>query len=437
MWSDAGDRYRTAVADIYSAENKLKLQLRIESTLAKVQAKLGMISAEEADQITAATSRVKLARVKEIEKEIHHDLMAVVRALAEQAGEAGEKVHLGATSNDIQDTTLALQLQETKTLLLDQLDLVSAELYRKAKEFKSVPSIGRTHGQFAVPTTMGFKFANFLYELQLAKQQLHSADISLSKFSGAIGNYASTHRMDIEKELFAALGLEPTAISTQVVSRVVLGTFMNAMALCASVLERISKEIRNLQRSEIKEWFEPFSSKQVGSSAMPHKRNPHKSERVSGLSRIIRGNVGVALENIALEHERDISHSSVERIILPESANLLLFIATQMTAILTGLVVNLQGIQQNLSKAAGVSKSEQILKRLVDKVGRQEGHELLRVHLHAEDYAEAVMDDQHITQYISKEELQEIFNDIDTGLAEEKTTQVVNLYDTVWKNYRN
>lgn len=437
MWSDAGERYKTPIADIFSAENKLQIQLRIEATLAKVQSKLGLVTEEEADRIANAVDRVSIERVKEIEAEIHHDLMAVVRALAEQAGAAGEKVHLGATSNDIQDTTLALQLSQVKTMLLDLLDNISQELFRLAKEFKDQPCIGRTHGQFAVPTTVGFKFANFLYELQLAKEKLEQAQVNISKFSGAIGNYASTHRLDIENELFDALGLEPTAISTQVVSRVVHANFMNAVALNASVLERISKEIRNLQRSEIKEWFEPFSSKQVGSSAMPHKRNPHKSERVSGLSRIIRNNVAVALENIALEHERDISHSSVERIIIPESTNLLYFISNQMLRILTGLEINIKGIEQNLKKAAGVSKSEQVLKRLVDKVGRQEGHELLRQHLHAEDYAKSVMNDPEITKYLSEEELKTLFSDIDTGLAIEKTDTILTQYQSDWANYRS
>lgn len=436
MWSDASSRYRTEIADIFSAENKLQLQMFVEAKLAQVQANLGLISSEEADIIDKARIKVKLERVLEIEKEIHHDLMAMVRSLAEQAGDAGGKVHLGATSNDIQDTVLALQLVKSKDILLDHLDKISDVLFHLSSKYSSLACIGRTHGQFAVPTTVGFKFANYLYELHLAKISLRGTRIDLAKFSGAIGNYASSERFDIEENLLSLLDLKKTDISTQVVSRVVHAEFMNAMALNASVLERMAKEIRNLQRSEIAEWYEPFSSKQVGSSAMPHKRNPHKSERISGLVRIIRNNVAVALENIALEHEREITHSSVERIIIPESANLLLYITTQMDYILRGLVVNEEHISSNLNKALGSAKSEEILRRLVESVGRQEGHEMLREHARADDFRGSVLSDEKITKLIPKKELIELFNDINTGLAVEKTKQILDLYETKWKKYR-
>lgn len=436
MWSDASSRYRTEIADIFSAENKLQLQMFVEAKLAFVQANLGLISSEEADLIDKARANVKLDRVFEIEKEIHHDLMAMVRSLAEQAGDAGGKVHLGATSNDIQDTVLALQLVKSKEILLDNLDKISDILLHLCSKYSSLSCIGRTHGQFAVPTTVGFKFANHLYELQLAKISLRDTRIDLAKFSGAIGNYASSERQDIEENLLEELDLRRTAISTQVVSRVVHAEFMNAMALNASVLERIAKEIRNLQRSEIGEWYEPFSSKQVGSSAMPHKRNPHKSERVSGLVRIIRNNVTVALENIALEHEREITHSSVERIIIPESANLLLYVTKQMEYILNSLDVNEKNISRNLMKASGLAKSEQILRRLVDSVGRQEGHALLREHVNADDFRSSVLSDEKITNLIPKEVLIELFDTVNTGLAEEKTNQILDIYEKEWKNYR-
>ncbi len=436
MWSDAGERYKTIIADIFSAENKLKLQLQVESELAKVQANLGLISQKEADLINNATRYVKLERVQEIERETHHDLMAMVRALSEKAAEASGKVHLGATSNDIQDTVLALQLTQARNIILDKLDELSDVIAYLANKYKNLACIGRTHGQFAVPTTVGFKFANFLYELHLAKISLYNTRIQLSKFSGAIGNYASTNRTDIESLLLQQLGLEPVSISTQVVSRVVHAEFMNSLALCSSVIERISREIRNLQRSEIREWFEPFKKTQVGSSAMPHKRNPHKSERISGLSRVIRQNVAVALENIALEHERDITHSSVERIIIPESLNLLYFITQQMISILNGIEINEEGIRHNLDIAAGLSKSEQILKRLVKTVGRQEGHELLRKHANSTNFINDVMNDENILKYIDRSTLKQIFSTIDTGLAEYKTQQILDEYEN-WKKYRS
>lgn len=437
VWSDAASRYLTPIADIFSPESKLQLQLKVEAVLALVQSDLGLISEQEAMIIVDATKKVKLERVQAIEKEIHHDLMAVVKALSEQAGAAGEKVHKGATSTDIQDTVLALQLTKTKTMLLDILDEVSGELYNLAHTYRSLACIGRTHGQFAVPTTVGFKFANFLYELHYSKQVLLNSDVHLSKFSGAVGNYASTNRTDIEYLVLEKLGLTPVPISTQVVSRVIISTFLHAIALCSSTLEHLSKEIRNLQRSEINEWQEPFSSAQVGSSAMPHKRNPHKSERISGLSRIIRSNVGIALENISLEHERDITHSSVERIILPESSNLLYYIAAQMKNILKSLVVNETTIKENLDRAGSRSLSERILTEITPVVGRQKGHEMLRKHANATDFKAALMKDEELTPYLGVEQLKTLFQQVPLGLSEHKTKEICNLYMNSWKNYRN
>ncbi|MHA2248826.1 MAG: adenylosuccinate lyase [Candidatus Kariarchaeaceae archaeon] len=436
MWSDASKRYKTQIADIFSENNKLSLQLRVEAELAKVQAKLNLISEEEAALIAKATQEVTITRVKAIESEIHHDVMAVVKALSEKSGKAGEKVHLGATSSDIQDTILALQLTESKILLLDILDELSSNLITLADKYASEACIGRTHGQFAVPTTVGFKFANYLYELYLAKCSLHKTPTHIAKFSGAVGNYASLMRSDIEIKLLQNLGLEPAEISTQVVTRVLQSQYMHSLALCASVIERISKEIRNLQRSEIQEWLEPFSGKQVGSSAMPHKRNPHKSERISGLARIIRSNVGVSLENIALEHERDISHSSVERIIIPESSNLLYYITDQMNKILKNLEINKGKIRINLRNASASASSEQILRLLVPIIGRQEGHSLLRNHVTSKDFEQSILSDEKITKYIPRDRLEEIIKSINVGLAVKKTKQIIDFHAQQWTKYR-
>lgn len=435
MWSDAAERYKTPIADIFSAENKLKYQLKIEVALSEVQAQLGIIPVEAAEQIAKAALKVQLERVQKIDNEIHHDLMAVVKALTEVAGEAGQYVHLGATSNDIQDTVLALQMSEVKTKLLDLLDNLSSILATHALSQQNTACIGRTHGQFAIPTTIGFKFANFLYELHLAKLELYQSKVNLSKFSGAVGNYASTMRLDIEQHVFEKLELEPCLISTQVVPRVVHSQFMNSLALIASVIERISKEIRNLQRSEINEWQEPFSKKQVGSSAMPHKKNPHKSERISGLARVIRSNVAISLENIALEHERDISHSSVERVIIPQSANLLFYITSSMVSILSGLKFNLSSIAENLQKA-DKGKSEQILIHMTKSLGRQDAHELLRKHIESNNFKESIFNDAEITKHISKAVLEDIFSTINTGIASKKVEMVLEEFNSVWKYYR-
>jgi adenylosuccinate lyase len=232
------------------------------------------------------------------------------------------------------------------------------------------------------------------------------------------------------------LNLEPAKISTQVLSRVVIAKFLTSIALGASVLERISKEIRNLQRSEINEWIEPFKSNQVGSSAMPHKRNPHKSERISGLSRIVRNNVSVALENISLEHERDITHSSVERIIIPASLNLFYFMVSEMNYILSNLEINLDSVNLNLMKSQGKDKSEEILTILSSKISRQEAHELLRNHVNSENFQLSVLDDTNITSLIDKEILKNIFANTKTGLSVGKTEDILKLYKSEWSNYR-
>lgn len=435
MWSDASERYKTPIAKIFSAEQKLSFQLQVEVSLAKIQSKLGIISDTDAKVIEESAKNVEYGRVKEIENEIHHDLMAVVKALSEKSGKSGEKVHIGATSNDIQDTVLALQMEKAKSSLLDVLDELSEILYQLAADNKDIACIGRTHGQFAVPTTVGFKFANFLYELYLAKEEIQRSKVNLAKFSGAVGNYASSMRMDVEDLIMKELKLESCVISTQVVPRVVHSQFLHSLALCASVIERISKEIRNLQRSEINEWQEPFSQKQVGSSAMPHKRNPHKSERISGLARIIRSNVAVSLENISLEHERDISHSSVERVIIPESTNLLYYIVKSMVSILTGLTINFENIENNLAKADN-SKSEQILNIISKTVGRQKGHEILLKHVHSKTYRNSILNDEEIMKYISHEEIDDIFSQHNTGLAKEKVEMVLSEYESKWKFYR-
>ncbi|MCH8906368.1 MAG: adenylosuccinate lyase [Candidatus Heimdallarchaeota archaeon] len=428
MSSEASNRYKTVIANVFSAENKLKLQLKIESSLAQVQAELKIISQEDADAISNAVDKVQLTRVQEIEEEIHHDLMAMVKSLAEEAGEAGEKIHYGATSTDIQDSVLALQMTRGRTLILQKLSELMDLLAEKAENNKNVACIGRTHGQFAVPTTVGFKFANFLFEFMLTEKMIKLVPLDLAKFSGAVGNYASLGRMDVETKLLDQLNLSPCLISTQVVSRVVHSQFLMGLALIAGVLERLSKEIRNLQRSEIGEWLEPFASRQVGSSAMPHKRNPHKSERISGLARIIRANVQVGLENVALEHERDITHSSAERIIIPESANLTYYILDSMCKLISGLQINERRITNNLMQALSNAQSEQILSRLTEVIGRQKGHELLTKHVIADEYKISVLKDQEIIRIIPIEELEKIFSTVEVGLATQKVEMVIQAY---------
>ncbi len=424
MWSEGYSRYETSIAEIFKAEQKLRYQLNVEVALAKVQEELGMIPTGCAKEIEIASNNVKLERVLEIENEIHHDLMAMVKALAEKAGSAGEYVHYTATSMDIQDTVLALQMTKAKEVILDEVAKVKEILRNLVQNYKNFPCVGRTHGQFAVPTTVGFKFANFLFELDLASKNLVTVPTEYAKISGAVGNYASSMRMDLEEKVLASLGLKPVPISTQVVTRLVHSRVLFALAQIGAVLERISKEVRHLQRSEIGEWFEPRSKKQVGSSAMPHKRNPHKSERINGLARVLRSNVMVGLENIALEHERDLTNSSPERLVIPENFIVLHYMLQQTVFILSGLEINEKNIKRNLDRAA-VSRSEQILKLLVDKVGRQTGHELLRRHVDAENFRESVLSDEKITELIPKDQLVKIFDEINVGLAPDKCDYII------------
>ncbi len=424
MWSDGFQRYNTPISQIFSAENKLRIQLRIETELARVQESKDMIPKGTADKIAKASEQVRVERVQEIEREIHHDLMAMVKALAEKAGDAGEFIHNTATSMDIQDTVLALQMTEAKEELLRTGDELLEILNGLSVRYRDLPVLGRTHGQFAVPTTVGFKFANFMFELHHSLSGLARAPTELSKFSGAVGNYASSHRLDIEEEVLRNLGLEPVLISTQVVSRLVHSEFMFHLTQVSAVIERIAKEIRHLQRSEIGELFEPRSSKQVGSSAMPHKRNPHKAERLNGLARILRANISVSFENIALEHERDLTNSAVERLTIPANVVVLHYMLLQAKSILEGLEVNEENIRRNLERASA-SKSEQVLLLLIDKVGRQAGHELLRQHVGSDNFRESVLSDPEITKHIPVQKLEEVFDTIDVGLAPEKVDQVI------------
>lgn len=434
MWSDGYARYNTSISSIFQGESKLHLQMLVELTLAEVQEELEMIPQGTAAILREAMQQVSLDRVHQIEAEIHHDLMAMVKAFAEQAGEAGEYIHNTATSMDVQDTVMALQLTQAKKALLDKGKVLMDQLAQKAKIYRDLPQLGRTHGQFAVPTTAGFKFANYLYEFILAFQNLKQTRVHLAKFSGAVGNYASSNRTDMEKLVLAKLNLEPVIISTQVTSRQIISEFMVATAHIASIIERFAKEVRHLQRSEINEWLEPRKKSQVGSSAMPHKRNPHKSERLNGLARILRANVVVSMENIALEHERDITNSSNERLVIPENVVLLDFMLDQTIGLVSDLEINEKQLALNIQKASA-SKSEQILKLLIPKVGRQGGHELLREHVEAENYREAVMNDPRITEHVKKMDLESIFNKVSTGCATEKVDEVLKYYNTILSEF--
>lgn len=380
-------RYGTAeMKKIWSEESKLEAWLRVEAALAKAHAKLGTIPAEAAEEIAkkANLKHVRLERVKEIEAEINHDLMAMVKALTEVCeGEAGKYVHLGATSYDIEDTALALLFKESLGIIEEDLRALKETLISLAEAHRDTVCIGRTHGQHAVPTTYGLKFAVYACEVQRHLDRLSQCKerVLVGKMSGAVGTGASFggKAMAIQRLVMEELGLKPALASTQIVQRDRHAELIFNLALIATTLDKMAKEIRNLQRTEVAEVSEPFSPRQVGSSTMPHKRNPHKSERVCGLARIVKALVIPALDNNPLEHERDLTNSAPERIIFPEAFILTDYMLRQMASILKGLTFNLANIERNLNLTKGLAMTEHVMLKLVEKgVGRQEAHELLR-----------------------------------------------------------
>ncbi|TFG25132.1 MAG: adenylosuccinate lyase [Promethearchaeota archaeon] len=379
-------RYRTDIAQLFTEEKKLENWLKVEATLAKVHAQLGNIPKEASEEINkkANLNYVKLKRVKEIDDEIHHDLMAMVKALNEQCeGNAGKFIHLGATSYDIEDTAIALQLREALLYIKNSLISLLKELIKIADDKKTLTCIGRTHGQHALPTTYGMRFGVWAYEISRHYDRLDSVlkRISYGKMSGAVGTMASfgDKGIEIQSLIMRELGLNPVLIANQVIQRDRHAEVIFLTSLIGQSLAKIARQFRILQRNEIAEMFEPFKASQVGSSTMPHKRNPHKSERICSLARVLKSNVVVALDNIVLEDERDLTNSANERIIFGENFVILDFMLKQMTNILKGIEFDQEKIEENLNLTKGACLSERLMVELVKRgVGRQEGHEILR-----------------------------------------------------------
>ncbi|MFC2154328.1 adenylosuccinate lyase [Candidatus Altiarchaeota archaeon] len=376
---------RKEVRELFTEESKLQYMLSVEAALALAQAKVGDIQKKHAKKISSKASLkfVKLSRVKRIEEETHHDVMSVVKALAEKCGPSGGYVHLGATSNDILDTSLALQLQDYYPLLEKNLGDLKKALLKQAKTQKKTVCIGRTHGQHAIPTTYGLKFAIWASEVQRHIDRVKEIKprILVGKMSGAVGTQAALgpKAMRIQGEVMKGLGLKPALVSNQVIQRDRLAEFLGELALITQSLNKFAVEIRNLQRTEIGEVAEGFRKKQVGSSTMPHKRNPIYAERICGLSRVVKSNAATALENIPLWHERDLTNSSCERVIIPESCILTDYILQLSIGLLGNLVFNNKNIERNLNMSKGRIMAESVMIRLVEKgMGRQKAHELVR-----------------------------------------------------------
>ncbi|MFX1558254.1 MAG: adenylosuccinate lyase, partial [Promethearchaeota archaeon] len=380
------NRYRTEIAEYFTEEKKLENWLKIEATLAKSHALLGNIPEQAAEEIVrkATLNYVKLERVKEIDKEIHHDLMAMIKSLAEQCeGDAAKYIHLGATSYDIEDTAIALQLRDALKYIEKDLKYLLIELITLIDAKKELVCIGRTHGQHAIPTTYGMRFGVWAYEIDRHIERIHEVieRISYGKMSGAVGTMASFGEKGIvlQKMVMEKLNLKPVLIANQIVQRDRHAEVLFLTAIIGQSLAKIAQEFRVLQRNEIAEMFEPFKKEQVGSSTMPHKRNPHKSERICSLARILKSNVIVGLDNILLEDERDLTNSANERMIFAENFVLLDFMIKQLLKNLQGIEFDEIQVEKNLNLTKGACLAEKIMLDLVDKgIGRQEGHEILR-----------------------------------------------------------
>ncbi|MFC2122563.1 adenylosuccinate lyase [Bacteroidota bacterium] len=373
------ERYsRPQMKKVWSEASKFSKWLEVEIAVCEAWADLGVIPREAIPKIKFA--RINLKRMEQILQETHHDMTAFIGAVSESLGEESRFIHLGLTSSDVIDTALSMQLVEAANLLDEDIKELIAVVAEKAIQYKYTPMIGRTHGVHAEPISFGLKLAVWVEEMKRNAHRLAEARkaIAVGKISGAVGTYA-TLSPEVEEKACARLMLHPAPVSNQVLQRDRHAQFVTTLALIASSLEKFATEIRSLQKTETREVEEPFGAKQTGSSAMPHKRNPELTERVSGLARLIRGFALTSMENVALWHERDISHSSTERMTLPGSCLLLDYCLSLFTSVMKGLQVYPQRMQQNLRLTKGLIFSQRVMLALIDKgLSRQKAYELVQ-----------------------------------------------------------
>jgi len=368
------------MARVWSDDTKLRTWLRVEIAVAEAWTDAGVVPAEALERIQGAT--IDRARFEALEAETHHDMIAFVRSVAEQLGDAGRFVHLGLTSSDVLDTALALQVREALDLLLGDVDRLEAAVAALALQHKHTVMVGRTHGVHAEPTTFGHKLAGWVAALRRDRARLvrARAEMGFGKISGAVGTHANVSEA-IEEAVCARLGLRPEPVSTQIVPRDRHAELLAVLALVAATVENFATEIRHLQRTEVREVAEPFERGQQGSSAMPHKRNPELCERICGLARVVRAAVVPALEDVTLWHERDISHSSVERVILPDAFLALDYLLRTFTHVMEHLDVDTERMRANLEQTRGLVHSGRALLALVEAgMGRSEAYAIVQEH---------------------------------------------------------
>ena len=407
---------RPEMGAIWSDENKFQKWLDVEIATAEAEAEAGLIPKSAARAIRRK-GRVDVQRVLEIEREVKHDVIAFTTNVAEHVGREARYLHFGLTSNDVVDTAQGLLITDASRLLLEDLDRLAAVLKKRAFEFKHTPMVGRTHGIHAEPITFGVKIAIWYAECLRNRERLaYSAEqMRVGKTSGAVGIYSHLSPA-IEKRILAKLGLKPSPAESQVIQRDRHAFYVSTLAVIAASLEKIALEVRGLQRTEVREAEEFFSAKQKGSSAMPHKRNPVTAEQICGLARVVRANAQAAFENVALWHERDISHSSVERVILPDSTILLDYMLNKTANLVEKMFAYPERMQENLDLLKGLIFSGQLLLDLTDKgVSREEAYRwvqrnAMQVWKTREDFKSLVMRDPDISSRLSAREISAVFN---------------------------
>jgi len=406
---------RPEMGDLWSQEERFRCLLDVELAVAQAQAKLKIIP-EKAYRDLKAKGKFSVKRIDEIEKTTKHDVIAFVSNVAENVGPSGRYLHYGMTSSDVLDTALALQIARASEVLFTRFDIVEAALEKLAMKHKHTLSAGRTHGMHAEATTFGYKMAGFLMEFRRTRQRVERAvrQMKIVKLSGAVGTY-STQPPEVERLVGETLGFEPESIATQVIPRDRHAEMMWALAMTGAAIERICVEMRHLQRTEVGEVIESFTPGQKGSSAMPHKKNPISAENLTGIARLLRANAGAALENVALWHERDISHSSVERVIFPDSFIMADYALDRLAKLLEGLFVNEDRMKRNIEQSQGVLFSSQVLLAMIDKgLSREDAYKLVQRVCHdlePGDSLEArLLADPEASRYVTKASLKPIFS---------------------------
>jgi adenylosuccinate lyase len=409
---------RPQMGSICEQENRYRQWLKVELAVVEAMAQIGQIPAQAAQEILDKAD-FDVNRIEEIERETHHDVIAFLTCVAEHVGESARYIHLGLTSSDILDTSLSLLLKQAADVLLDDLRALLKVLKRRAQEHRVTVMMGRSHGVHAEPVTFGLKLALWYAEMARNEERLRRAreTISVGKISGSVGTYANVDPR-VEKLTCAQLDLKPAPISTQIIQRDRHAEYFSTLAIIASSIEKIATEIRHLQRTEVLEVEEYFAEGQKGSSSMPHKRNPIGSENLSGLARLVRANAVAAMENIALWHERDISHSSVERVIAPDSTILLDFMLHRLTNMLDRLMVYTDRMRANLYMSGGLFFSQRVLLALTESgLDRDNAYRLIQRNAMAVwndggTFKERLLADPEVMEHLSKDDLELIF-DID------------------------